>query len=472
MSRSQKKTPQRENAQQKVRPVQIGRTYPFAIDGLGHSGEGVGRYDGFTVFVPHALPGERITAEIVEVRANFARGRLMTIDHSNSQRVKPLCPVYETCGGCQLQHLSYEGQLAAKHQAVADAAIRIGKLDGVPIKPALGMDYPWRYRNKAQFPVGTRAGQTVTGCFAAGSHQIVPTKSCLIQHEWNDKLLTTIRQISRQLGIEPYKEESGQGILRHVLGRIGFATGECMAVLVTTVRDFPQRLALVKALREALPELTSIQQNINPDRTNVILGRKTELLWGKPVIHDRIGRFAFQISAQSFFQVNSLQTEVLYRQAVAKAGLTGAETVFDLYSGTGTISLFLAEQAAWVYGVEYSLAAVKDAERNAIENGVGNVTFIAGDVAEKIVELQAKGIRPDVIVLDPPRAGCDEIVLHTAAQLAPRRIVYVSCNPATLARDLGMLQELGYAICEIQPVDMFPQTYHVESVALIEWKKP
>ena len=221
-----------------------------------------------------------------------------------------------------------------------------------------------------------------------------------------------------------------------------------------------------------MPELTSIQQNINPARTNVILGRETRVLWGEPVIHDRIGRFSFQISAESFFQVNAAQTQVLYEQAVAKAGLTGRETVFDLYSGTGTISLFLAEQAAIVYGIEYSTAAVADAERNAANNRIHNVTFLAGDVAEKIRELQAQDVRPDVIVLDPPRAGCEESVLRTSAELAPQRLVYVSCNPATLARDLAIFDDLGYASREVQPVDMFPQTYHVETVAVIERKKP
>ena len=470
MSRQKQKGHSQENANQKVRPVQIGRTYPFAIHGLGHSGEGVGRVEGFTVFVPYALPGETVFAEIEEVRANFARGRLIRVDQADPRRVTPACPVYEACGGCQLQHLSYEGQLAAKYRSVADAAARIGKLEKVKIKPVLGMQQPWRYRNKAQFPVGQCGQAVVTGCFAAGSHRIVPTENCLIQHEWNDKLLAAVRRVAASSGVRPFDEATGDGVLRHVLGRVGLATGERMAVLVTAQQDFPGKAAMVEGLRDAMPDLTSIQQNINPERTNVILGRKTKLLWGEPVIHDRIGRFIFQISVQSFFQVNSLQTEVLYRQTVEYAQLTGKEIVFDLYSGTGTISLFLAELSAQVYGVEYSAAAVSDAERNAIENGVGNVNFVAGDVAEKIVELQKKGIRPDVIVLDPPRAGCDEIVLKTAVQLAPSRMVYVSCNPATLARDLGILAELGYCTREIQPVDMFPQTYHVECVVAIQKK--
>ena len=461
---------QAPNPNEKVRPVQLGRTYTFSINGLGHSGEGVGRIDGFTVFVRYALPGETVTARIDEVRTNFARGTLLQVDVANPQRVTPPCPVYEVCGGCQLQHLSYEGQLAVKRQAVQDALQRIGKLADVPVQPVLGMTNPWRYRNKAQFPVGRRGGEIVTGCFAAGSHAIVPTDQCLIQHEMNDRLLAAVRRIAGNVGIEPYDERTGQGVLRHVLGRVGIATGEVMAVLVTATKDFPGNIELVRQLRLEMPELTSIQQNINPARTNVILGRETRVLWGEPVIHDRIGRFSFQISAESFFQVNAVQTQVLYEQAVAKAGLTGREIVFDLYSGTGTISLFLAERAGHVYGIEYSTAAVADAERNAANNQIHNVTFLAGDVAEKIRELQEQGVRPDVIVLDPPRAGCEESVLRTAAELAPSRLVYVSCNPATLARDLAIFDDLGYDTREVQPVDMFPQTYHVECVVVLQRK--
>ena len=470
MSHQNQNGASRKNAQQKVRPVQIGRTYTFAIHGLGHSGEGVGKIDGFTVFVRYALPDELISAEIEEVRTNFARGRLVRVEKSDPQRTIPPCPVYEECGGCQLQHLSYRGQLDAKYRVVADAVQRIGKLGAVEIKSVLGMEHPWKYRNKAQFPVGRREDKIITGCFAAGTHRIVPTERCLIQHELNDRLLAEIRRIALEAGVTSYDETTGKGTLRHVMGRVGIATGEMMAVLVTATQDFQGKEALVERLRASLPQLISIQQNFNSERTNVILGQKTMLLWGEPVIHDRIGHFSFQISAQSFFQVNVLQTGVLYAEAVAAAGLTGKETVFDLYSGTGTISLFLAEEASVVYGVEYSATAVADAQRNAAENNVPNVRFISGDVAEKIVELKAKGIRPDVIVLDPPRAGCEEIVLRTAAELSPDRMVYVSCNPATLARDLGILQELSYETRRIQPVDMFPQTYHVETVCLIERK--
>ena len=453
---------------EKVRPVQLGRTYTFSITGLGHSGEGVGRVEGFTVFVRYALPGETVTAVIDEVRTNFARGRLIRIEVTDPQRVNPQCPVYEACGGCQLQHLSYAGQLEVKRQAVQDSIQRIGKLMDVKTMPVLGMTDPWRYRNKAQFPVGCIGGEIITGCFAAGSHDIVSTQSCLIQNELNDRLLAAVRRNAASVGVAPYDEKTGQGVLRHVMGRVGIATGEVMAVLVTATRDFPGSEELVRQLRAAMPEIVSIQQNVNSGRTNVILGRETRVLWGNPVIYDRIGHFSFQISAESFFQVNAAQTQVLYEQAVKKAGLSGVETVFDLYSGTGTISLFLSEGASQVYGIEYSKAAVADAERNAADNGVRNVNFIAGDVAEKIVELQEKGIRPDVIVLDPPRAGCEEIVLRTAAAMEPSRIVYVSCNPATLARDLAILENMGYATREVQPADMFPQTFHVECVAVIE----
>ena len=454
----------------KVRPVQLGRTYTFPITGLGHSGEGVGRMDGFTVFVQYALPGEVVMARIEEVRTNFARGRLIGIENTNPQRVSPACPIYEDCGGCQLQHLSYEGQLAEKYLTVQDAIRRIGKLSDVAIKPVLGMKDPWRYRNKSQFPVGKKEGDLIAGCFAARTHEIVPTDSCLIQHTMNDRLLAVVREIASDIGIEAYDEKTGRGTLRHIMGRFGTASGEVMAVLVTSPVDFPGKDRMVTQLRTRMPELTSIQQNINSARTNVILGRETRVLWGAPVITDHIGHFSFQISAESFFQVNTAQTQVLYEKTVQAAGLSGGETVFDLYSGTGTISLFLAEKAAEVYGIEFSKAAVADAEKNALTNAVMNVNFIAGDVAERIVELHARGIRPDVVVMDPPRAGCAEIVLRTAAEMGPDRLVYVSCNPATLARDLAILGEMGYATKSIQPVDMFPQTYHVECIASIARK--
>ena len=441
------------------------------IAGVGHSGEGVGRYQDLTVFVPQALPGEIVETKITEVKKNYAKGKLVAVKQVSPDRMKPPCPVYEMCGGCQLQHLSYEGQLAIKHRQVHDAVIRIGKLSDVTIHPTLGAVHPWHYRNKMQFPVGTDAGGSIViGCYAQGSHTIVPTDNCLIQHMSNNTIASQVQRIATEVGLLPYNELTGEGLLRHVMGRVGTATGEVMIVLVTAGDTIPRAPELITALREAVPGVVSIMQNINPRRTNVILGEVTRTFWGKDTITDRLGSLTFHISARSFFQVNTEQTLQLYGRAVDYAGLTGRETVIDAYCGTGTISLFLARQAAKVYGIEIVPSAIEDAWANARTNGITNAEFMTGDAVDIMPRLYRQGVRPDVIVVDPPRAGCDQIVLETFATMNPRRIVYVSCNPASLARDLAILDKLGYKTREIQPVDMFPMTFHIETVTLLQRK--
>lgn len=451
-------------------PVRTGEHITLAVDGLGSSGEGVGRWQGFTVFVPYALPGEQAEVRITTVKKHYARGELVRLLTASPDRIAPLCPVYHCCGGCQLQHLSYAGQLQAKRRLVTDALAHIGGLAEVVVHPVRGAADPWHYRNKMQFPVGWRQGKVVLGCYAPGTHDIVDTAACAIQHPANNAVAAAARAAIATLAIPPYDERTGRGVVRHVLGRVGTATGEVMVVLVTATDTLPQRAALVAALREKIPGLVSIVQNINPRRTNVILGDKTRVLWGRDAITDRLGPFIFRVAAPSFFQVNTAQAAVLYETAVAYAGLTGTETVIDAYCGTGTISLFLARRAARVYGVETVAAAVRDARANARLNGVVNVEFIAGDATDVMPRLYEQGVRPQVIVTDPPRAGCTPAVLEAFAAMQPRRIVYVSCNPASLARDLAYLAAKGYRPQEIQPVDMFPQTCHVESVALIERK--
>ncbi len=453
-----------------IPPVEQGKKYELEINGFGHSGEGVGRYHGFTVFVPWALPGERVAATVETVKQHYAKARLDAVLAPSPDRVPPRCPVYERCGGCQLQHLDYPAQLAAKRQTVADAVARIGRLEGVAVHPTLGATDPWRYRNKMQFPVGLAAGRLAVGCFAPGSHDIVDIDDCLIQHAANNTVARAVRAVLLDLGIPPYDERSGHGVVRHVLGRVGTADGEVMAVIVTATADLPRREEIVARLRREVPGLVSVVHNVNPQRTNVILGRRTVTVWGRDTITDRLGDFVFRISARSFFQVNTAQAAVLYGQAERYAGLSGAETVIDAYCGTGTITLFLARRAAKVYGIEVVEDAVRDARTNAAANGVGNVEFIVGDAVEVLPRLRAGGVRPHAIVVDPPRAGCAPGVLDTFARMRPERIVYVSCNPASLARDLALLAEAGYLAREIQPVDMFPQTYHVETVALIERK--
>ena len=428
-------------------PVCKGQTYELQINRLGTSGEGVGRYENFTVFVPNALPGETVSVIIEEVKNNYARGRIKQILHESVDRVAPLCELYEECGGCQLQHLSYEAQLYAKRAQVVDALTHIGKLAQIPVMETLRAEEPWNYRNKMQFPIGRNSGKIVIGCFAQGSHRIINTENCHIQRAENNDL-----------------------VLRHIVGRVG-RSNDLMAVIVTATKQLPRAKDFVRMMRERLPNLVSVHQNIQTYRNNVIMGRDTQLLWGQPTIIDSLGRLNFHISPRSFFQVNTRQAERLYEQTLAYADLHGTETVIDAYCGTGTITLFLAQKARKVYGIEIVQPAILDARKNARDNNVKNAEFIVGDATAVMPALYKQGIRPDVVVVDPPRAGCTETVLRTFANMKPQRIVYVSCNPATLARDLAILKELGYLAQEVQPVDLFPQTSHVENVCLLKKQK-
>ena len=451
-------------------PVRKGQTYELHIDRLGTSGEGVGRHENFTIFVPHALPGETVSAVIEDVKSSYARGRIKQILHESVDRVAPLCELYEECGGCQLQHLSYEAQLRAKRAQVVDALTHIGKLPQIPVRETLRAEEPWNYRNKMQFPIGRNSGKIVIGCFAQGSHTIINTENCHIQRAENNDLANAAREIAEQLHIPVYNEDTHKGILRHIIGRVG-RSNDLMAVIVTATKQLPRAKDFVRILRERLPNLVSVHQNIQTYRNNVIMGRDTQLLWGRPTIIDSLGRLNFHISPRSFFQVNTKQAERLYEQALAYADLHGTETVIDAYCGTGTITLFLAQKARKVYGIEIVQPAILDARKNARDNHAKNVEFIVGDATAVMPALYKQGIRPDVVVVDPPRAGCTETVLRTFANMKPQRIVYVSCNPVTLARDLAILKELGYLAQEVQPVDLFPQTSHVESVCLLRKQK-
>lgn len=453
-------------------PVEKGKTYALLIDRLGTSGEGVGRYEGFTVFVPLALPGETVHARITLVKKNYASAALTEIVKASPDRVKPRCPVYERCGGCQLQHLSYAGELKEKRSQVRDALERIGHLKGIDVLPTLGAKSPWHYRNKMQFPVAAAGkGKFAIGCFAASTHQVIDVRDCAIQKEANNAIAGVVRQWMKDFKIPAYDEDLRTGIVRHIMGRVGVQSGEIMVCLVTAQNMVPHMKELVQRLRRDIPGLTSVVQNVNTRHTNVILGPKTRLVYGQQTIHDAIGSLSFHISAQSFFQVNSEQARRLYETALDFADLQGGETVADVYCGTGTITLFLAQKARQVYGIEIVAPAIRDAVRNARDNHVKNAEFILGDAVYKLPELIRNGVRPDVIVLDPPRAGCGEPVLRAIAQSKPKRVVYVSCNPATLARDLAYLDAHGYAVTKVQPVDMFSRTHHVEAVTQLIRKK-
>lgn len=450
------------------------------IIGMNHDGEGVGRVEGYTLFVQGALPGEQVRVKVLKTKKQFGYAKLLEVIEASPDRVAAPCLIYDKCGGCQLQHLSYAGQLAWKRQHVVDALERIGKLNvagdenssssGIAVLPTRGMDEPWRYRNKAQVPIGVTEGGLVGGFYARGSHRIIDMETCLIQHESNDDVVARVKAIGRRFGITAYDEETGQGLLRHVVVKVGFRTGEMMLVLVTNGNKIPRENEWISAIREEIPSVVSVCQNVNKRQTNVIFGDVTRVLWGKDVIYDYIGDVKFAISARSFYQVNPVQTEVLYGKTVEYAGLTGAETVIDAYCGIGTISLFLAQHAKQVYGVEIVKEAIEDARANAELNNMQHVTFEVGASEDVIPRWKEQGIVADVIVVDPPRKGCDPRLLETILEMKPERVVYVSCNPATLARDLRVLEDGGYRTVEVQPVDMFPHTVHVESVASLIYK--
>jgi len=448
-------------------PVEKNQDYVIDITGMGFEGEGVGRIEDYTVFVQGALLGEKAKVKIVKANKNFGFGKLLEIIEPAANREEPSCGIYKRCGGCQLQHLSYEGQLQFKTQRVKDVISRIGKLENVAIHPTMGMKSPYRYRNKVQLPVGINNGEVEIGFYAPRSHEIIPMDSCGIQDEVADKVVALTKEWIKKYNIEPYNEENSSGIIRHIMIRKAFKTGEVMVVIVTNSEKLPYKNEFVDLIVNNIKGIKSVIQNVNGKKTNVILGERCIALWGEATITDYIGKFAFKISPLSFFQVNPIQTEVLYNKALEYADLKGNEVVFDAYCGAGTISLFLSQKAKMVYGVEIVPQAIENAIENAKENKVNNAEFIVGQSEKVIPDLIDKGIKADVVVVDPPRKGCEKELLEAMAAMSPERIVYVSCDPGTLARDLGILEELGYRTVEVQPVDMFPQTAHVECVALV-----
>ncbi|MGR6898991.1 23S rRNA (uracil(1939)-C(5))-methyltransferase RlmD [Rummeliibacillus sp. BSL5] len=448
-------------------PVKKNDRLTVDIEDLTHDGAGVAKINGYPLFVQGALPDERVEIHVLKTLKNYGFAKIINIEIPSPDRVDATCPVYDQCGGCQLQHLSYAGQLKWKEKMVRDVMERIGKID-VPVLPVKGMENPWNYRNKAQIPFGVNGEAPIAGFYKTKSHSIVDTERCLIQTPEADAILEGLKPQLWKLGIKPYNEETEQGMLRHVVVRKARATEEVMVVLVTKKRKFPQAEEAVALIRKLIPNVKSIMQNINGENTNVIFGNETINLWGQDTIEDHIGDVRFEISARSFYQVNPIQTEVLYKQALDYANLTGEETVIDAYCGIGTISLFMAKKAKFVMGVEIVPQAIEDAKRNAKLNGLANTYFEAGPAEEVIPRWYKEGKTADVLMVDPPRKGCDEALLKTILEQRPKRVVYVSCNPSTLARDLRILEDGGYKTKEVQPVDMFPHTGHCEAVAWME----
>lgn len=449
--------------------VEKNKVYIIEIEDLGSSGEGVGKVDGFTVFVPQAIPGDRIRARITTLKKRYGIGEILEILEPSKDRIESRCSLFGKCGGCQIMHIDYNAQLKMKRNKVEQTLSRIGKIN-TKVNPTIGMDNPFKYRNKGQFPVGIKNDKAIIGPYEMGSHNIVDTNYCHIQAPVTEALIKTIKKYIDNFNIEVYDEVKRTGLIRNIVSRFGFATGDVMVVIVTNGRKLPYKNELIKMLKENVPGLKSIVQNINTRNTNVVLGDETLVLYGEDKIVDYIGNLKFNISSKSFFQVNSIQTKILYDKVLEYANLKGNEVVFDIYCGIGTISLFLAKEAKEVHGVEIVKAAIEDAKVNAKINNINNAKFYAGKGEGVVPRLYKEGLYADIVVVDPPRRGCEESVLETIVNMAPEKIIYVSCSPATLARDLAYLVEGGYKVVEVQPVDMFPQTVHVECVTLIEKK--
>ncbi|MDK0910774.1 23S rRNA (uracil(1939)-C(5))-methyltransferase RlmD [Clostridium perfringens] len=452
--------------------VEKNKEYIFDIISQGYEGEGIAKIDNkYPIFIEGALKGEKVKVRIVKVNKNFAYGKLMEVLEASEERVNPPCAIYKRCGGCKLQHASYKAQLDFKWDRVKDCVSKIGKLDPSIVKYPLGMEEPWRYRNKVQLPIGLINGEVKIGFFAPRSHDIIDMESCLIQDEIGDKVVKLTREWIEKFNIRPYNvdgEYDEKGIVRHIMIRRGFTTNEVMVVLVTNGEKLPHKEEFVDLMVKNIPGIKSVIQNINSKKTNVILGLESKTLWGEDTISDYIGDFRFNISPLSFFQVNPIQTEVLYGKALEYANLTGNEEVFDAYCGTGTITLFLSQKAKKVYGVEIIPQAIDNAWINAKENKVDNVEFFVGESEVVIPDLINKGVKADVVVVDPPRKGCDKKLLDAITNIDAKKIVYVSCDPSTLGRDLQVLEENGYKTLEVQPVDMFPNTAHIECCVLLK----
>lgn len=444
--------------------------YQIRIEDMSHSGEGIGKVDGFPLFVKDAVIGDKVEVKIMKAKKNYAFARLMTVIEPSQHRVEAPCPVHRQCGGCQIQAMDYEAQLAFKQNMVKNNLQRIGGFAEIPMEEIIGMEKPYRYRNKAQYPIGRdKQGNIIAGFYAGRTHQIMACEDCLLGEEENALILRKVISYMETFGVAPYNEETGEGLVRHVLIRKGFATGERMVCIVINGTKLPSANALIESLSQ-VEGMTSISTSTNTNRDNVIMGKSYETLWGKSYIRDKIKDITYRISPLSFFQVNPVQTEKLYAKALEFAGLTGRETVWDLYCGTGSISLFLAREARRVYGVEIIPQAIEDAKQNAADNGITNAEFYAGKAEEVFVqayETDPAKASADVVVVDPPRKGCDEELLRTILKMGPKRIVYVSCDPATLARDLKILCEDAYELAKVQPVDLFPHTIHCENAVLL-----
>ncbi|MEW9502051.1 23S rRNA (uracil(1939)-C(5))-methyltransferase RlmD [Jeotgalibacillus marinus] len=451
--------------------IQEKQEFPLTIKRLGINGEGVGYFKRQVVFVQGALPDEEVVVEVTKVHPKFAEAKLKTIRKPSPHRVTAPCYVYDSCGGCQLQHLEYSQQLNHKKDILIQALERHAKfnLNELDIRRTIGMEDPWFYRNKSQFQVGKRKEKVIVGLYGANSHDLVDIKECIVQRKETNKATQVVRKQLDKLGIPVYNERKKKGCVRTVVSRVGVNTGEVQIVIVTATDDLPQKDKLIRALENKMPEVKSIMQNVNPASTSVIFGNKTVLLSGKKTIEDKMEQYTYHLSARAFFQLNPVQTEKLYDEIKRAADLTGKEKIVDAYCGSGTIGLWLSQGASEIRGMDVIKESIQDARMNAQNHGLKNFNYEVGTAEEWMMKWKNEGFKPDVVVVDPPRTGCDPSLLKTILSVKPKTFIYASCNPSTLAKDLMQLSS-HYTIDYIQPIDMFPQTSHVESVTKLVLK--
>jgi 23S rRNA (uracil-5-)-methyltransferase RumA len=452
--------------------IQQNQTFPLTIKRLGINGEGVGYFKKQVVFVPGALPGEEVVVEATKINPKFAEAKIKKIRIKSPHRVQPPCPVYEQCGGCQLQHLKYDQQLKEKRDIVIQSMERHTKLtiEKLDVRDTIGMEDPWGYRNKSSFQVGQKDGKVLAGLYGLNSHQLIDIEHCAVQHSQTTEATLKVKQILEDLKIPVYNEKSRKGIIRTIVTRVGVQTGELQIVLITSQSELPKKDVIIEEIHKQLPAVKSIVQNINGQKTSLIFGEETLPLAGEEFIQETLGDLHFELSARTFFQLNPMQTVVLYNEVKKAAGLSGVEKVLDAYCGVGTIGLWLADQAAEIRGMDIIPESIEDAKKNAKRHGFTNTKYVPGKAEEVLPKWLKKGWKPDVIVVDPPRTGLDNQLLQAILQAEPEKLIYVSCNPSTLAKDIQTLSS-KFEVKYIQPVDMFPHTAHVECVAQLSLKE-
>jgi 23S rRNA (uracil-5-)-methyltransferase RumA len=452
--------------------IEKGQQFPLTIKRLGINGEGVGYFKKQVVFVPGALPGEEVVVEATKIHPKYAEGKIKRIRNKSPHRVKAPCVHFGECGGCQLQHLSYEQQLKEKRDIVIQALERHTKLkmEELDIRETIGMEDPWHYRNKSSFQLQGKKGEVIAGLYGLDSHRLVPIESCMVQHPLTDKVTQIVKQVLSDFNIPIYHERKRTGLVRTIVVRAGIQTGHVQVVLITAKKELPRKELIAEEIIKRAPEVTSVMQNVNGQKTSLIFGDETLPIKGEQAIQETLGDLTFELSARAFFQLNPTQTVKLYDEVKKAAQLTGNEKIVDAYCGVGTIGLWLAKDAKEIRGMDVIEESIQNANENAKKHGIQNATYVTGKAEQLMPKWVKEGWKPDVVVVDPPRTGCDEKFLKTIKKVKPKRFVYVSCNPSTLAKDIQYLSD-QYKVEYIQPVDMFPHTAHVECVSQIVLRK-